>query len=58
LCFALDYIHSKKIIHRDIKPENIVVAKDNNIKLLDFGTANYTDDIRKTKTGSLPYFAP
>jgi serine/threonine protein kinase len=53
-------MHSRGIIHRDIKPENILLTKQLNIKLIDFGTANYCgpEHYRSTKIGSLPYFAP
>ena len=34
------------IVHRDIKPENILVSKDgNNVKIIDFGFADYIDKI-------------
>jgi len=34
---AIKYSHDKNICHRDLKLENIMLDKDYNIKLIDFG---------------------
>jgi eukaryotic-like serine/threonine-protein kinase len=39
ICEALIYCHEHGIYHRDIKPENIMLEKDGNVKIIDFGVA-------------------
>jgi len=39
MCKALKYLNEMEIIHRDIKPENMLIDKDYNLKLCDFGFA-------------------
>ena len=36
---ATHFLHSKHIVHRDIKSDNIMISKNGDIKLGDFGYA-------------------
>lgn len=39
VCQAVDYAHRNLVVHRDLKPSNILVRKDGEPMLLDFGIA-------------------
>jgi serine/threonine protein kinase len=39
ICEGLDHAHQKGIIHRDLKPANILLDKDLNVRIVDFGLA-------------------
>ena len=62
-CKALQYAHNRQVIHRDIKPANIMVSKNGEIKLVDFGIAqadSEEDELTKDgmTLGTPSYMAP
>src|SRR5437899_1682351 len=59
---ALQYAHDQKLIHRDIKPENMLLGRNNEVLLSDFGIAMITQSSRYQATqeaaGTITYMAP
>ena len=43
VCEAVAYAHAHLIVHRDLKPSNILVDRQGQVKLLDFGIAKWLD---------------
>jgi len=59
---AIAAAHQNRIIHRDIKPQNILIDREGNVKITDFGIAVALSDNSLTQTntllGSVHYLSP
>ncbi len=59
---ALEHAHSKGVIHRDIKPQNIILNKDGDIKVTDFGIAKLPNasslTVAEKAIGTVYYISP
>lgn len=57
---GLEAAHESHVIHRDIKPQNIIVSKNGNLKVTDFGIAKAASSNTLTSgaMGSVHYISP
>ncbi|MFP5347606.1 MAG: Stk1 family PASTA domain-containing Ser/Thr kinase [Actinomycetes bacterium] len=61
---ALEYSHHAGIVHRDIKPANVMVTRNGDVKVMDFGIARAVADSSATMTatqaviGTAQYLSP
>jgi hypothetical protein len=46
---ALGAIHAEGLVHGDIKPQNVLVSREGNPVIIDFGTARSTEEAKKTR---------
>ena len=57
---ALRYLHGQNVVHRDLKPSNLLVNRDCELRICDFGLARVisSKEMMKTACGTPGYVAP
>lgn len=59
ICHGLHAAHEQNVVHRDIKPQNILIDRNFNPKILDFGIARKVTNRKEASiSGSPKYMAP
>lgn len=64
ICDVLNYVEGRGIFHRDLRPENVMIGANDDVKVINFGTAGMMGARRITFTsvsqavGSSDYLAP
>ena len=55
---GLDHLHARGVVHRDVKAANILLTRDGQVKLADFGVATSGDQRHNTVIGTPAWMSP
>ena len=58
VCDAVAHAHRSLVVHRDLKPSNILVDRDGQVKLLDFGIAKLLESDAGATATAMRAFTP
>jgi hypothetical protein len=51
ICEGLSEAHRLGVVHRDLKPQNVMIDRDGNVRIMDFGLARFTEGEGVTGSG-------
>jgi tetratricopeptide (TPR) repeat protein len=58
VAMGLEYAHEQGVVHRDVKTANLFFTNKKTVKIMDFGLAKMTEEVRRATTviGGTPYY--